>query len=846
MILVSNKFTFGLLLVLITVLIPKVVYGEVDKNPWDVDSQNGVATQQSPQAVIKNSLLKDNAKITPQSDANTSPELTNPLQDKFNLETPQVSQQLEKTTNEKKRNTQKPCNESNIAKPEFTPVTNLKPKNHNQNPVNPDNIAQPRFSKETDLRTNNHQDSCKPDNIKKPELTSQLPQQKKQTPPTSDYEEKLDPARTGNQQPTPEKPSEDFKYIMSPRIADNKKVNTFTTTIPLNSTVINHLTKTEYFVGGNFGDSLNTNFDSSALFKLNSQIKESLTKDNIFTIEQTGSYIQLQTVRKKNEVTISTKEPQTLFGTQIQLSLIGTCIFPGSNPDSQCAYTPGLVTDRNSIDRDTLLPKRIFQTSSIGDVVTQESIAAMQQPGFQGGANGQEIGVDLYFPNSGGFPGNTQSDKTSISREERNENTTAGFYSTVRQIVRVNDKEAVIGRTVRGYGLIADDNNTLADSALQLSNLLLPDIDPQIEGGKNPVNKNINQNLFLAANNVRLPVNSFTFYNGGVGRAETPKSGNTLKQLPPGIFNSVWIGVSPVTTRSLSNSTYYEVTGEPRILAAAGAEGGITSNAAFASLVNGQAFSTANLKDFYAQIYLAIFNQDVNFVRANKFTEEINYYPHISVSGNVTGFDDVWRYYGGAIAGSNLNAYIGTDYSKNTVNGWNYFIGSTIYTNPDADYYSQVVGSVSKKIPLGKNSNFVLSTGFNYAIDRKVDIGGVIFNSPASSVTLGARVNIGFVSLGLTNYFGDILPNSLSNTLSSDLTLTFSNNFLLSGYYTPINENVSRSLYGLQALWKLGKNSNQSIIMSWMNNDYNFGVDTNGNKLQTNNNVFRVLLKGNF
>ncbi|NJL09893.1 MAG: hypothetical protein HC908_06025 [Calothrix sp. SM1_7_51] len=63
--------------------------------------------------------------------------------------------------------------------------------------------------------------------------------------------------------------------------------------------------------------------------------------------------------------------------------------------------------------------------------------------------------------------------------------------------MKINDREAVIGRTVRGFGLVLDDKNTLLNTALQLGSLILPDADPEIKGGTNPPNRNINRNLFL-------------------------------------------------------------------------------------------------------------------------------------------------------------------------------------------------------------------------------------------------------------------------------------------------------------------------------------------------------------
>lgn len=662
-------------------------------------------------------------------------------------------------------------------------------------------------------------------------------------PEFSDYSsKKIADARENNRQLTENKTPQ---YIIPPRIAENQKINPFTTNFPLNGLIVNHLTGSNFAVSSNFGDRINTTYDYNIFVKINNRIQESLSKDNIYTVEQTGSYVQLQSVAKKREVTVTKIEPRTLVGTEIQLSLIAACIFPGTNPSSQCTYTPGLVTDISSIDPDTLLAKRILQTSNVGDVVTPESLAAIKSPGFQRGANGQDIGVDLFFPNSGSVFSNNLSNQSTITRDEKNENATAGFYSTVRQIVRANDKEAVIGLTVRGFGLIANDKNSLLNSTLQLSGLILPDIDPEITGSENPVNPSINRNLFFAANNLRLPANSFTFYQGGIGRAQTPISRINARQLAPGFFDSVWIGVSPVTKRSLSSNIRYVPTGERQTITTAGAEGGLNSNAALLSVVNDQVFSPTNLQNLYSQIYLAVSNQDTNLVSSSKFVEEINYYPHISITGNITRYDDVWRYYGGLILSDKPNAYIGTDYSKNTSSDWNYFISGIVYSNPDADYYSQVQGSVSKEINLGKNSDLVLSTGLNYAIDRKYDIGGTIFNSPTSSITLGARANLGSISFGLNNYFGDILPNSIGNTLMADMTVKFSDNFLLSGYYTPINENSTRSRYGAQAQFRLGDNKSPSLFLSWANNEYNFGRDTGGNQLSTTNNVFKVLFKSN-
>ena len=635
-------------------------------------------------------------------------------------------------------------------------------------------------------------------------------------------------------------------FTIPPRSIQNEKnISIFTTNMSLNGTQINHLTKWQLSTGANFADKTNAYFDVNGLIRINSQLEESLTKDNIFTVEQRSSYIQFQTARKKREITVNKIEPRTVLGTEIQLSMIGSCLDANNNAGSQCTYLPGLVTDKSTIPESTLFPSKILQNSKFGDVVSPESVEAMKQPGFQKGANGDQYGIDLYFPNAGSTYGNAQSNQTSVSRTEDIENTLVGIYSNVRRIVRANHKEAVIGRTVRGFGAIAGDKNALLNSAFQLTGLLLPDADPQIEGSDKPYNKNINVNLFFAANNTRIPANSYTFYHSGIGKAKSPyKDANNVNQIPAANFDSIWIGVSPVKKYTFSSKSRYELTSPAKILSAAGAEGGLNSNINIASNINGQNFSNYLMKDFYSQIYLQVFSHDANFHTTTKFIEETNFYPHISITGNITTLNNIWKYYGGMIGGEKINAYVGTDFTQYTKDGWTFSGGAIGYTNPDNDYYSQVLGNVSKKISLGKNSNLVLSTGFNYAIDRKAEIDRFIVKSPGSSVTLGARANLGDVSLGLVNYFGALLPNSIANTLLADVSWKLSNNFLISGYYTPINESNNRSRFGASARWKLGDKQNSPILsFGWNNNEYNLGSDPLGNKLGATDNVFSIMLK---
>ncbi|MGB3614933.1 MAG: hypothetical protein WBA10_14160 [Elainellaceae cyanobacterium] len=411
----------------------------------------------------------------------------------------------------------------------------------------------------------------------------------------------------------------DDTYLIQPRRAEDDQVNPLTTTVLLNDVPIDHLTDWDAIASERFSRTIDSNPSGSGTVALSSRVLESLTRDNVYTVDQRGSYLQLRTLPHERIVTTTRRVPQTMLGMELQMSLTGACILPDSASQSsadQCTYTPGLVTSRNSIDPDFFVPTRVRQPSSVGDVVTLESLAAIRQPGFQRGANGQEIGVDLYFPNLGTFPGNDSDTETDIDRKEDINDTVSGTFSRVRQVVRANDTEAVLGRTIRGMSMLADDGNRIANTAVQAIAQALPEYMPQIEGSDSPANTNINRNLFLAANNTRLPSSSLTVYSVGRGRARslTPEV-TDLNQVPAARYNSLWLGLSPVIDRSIGTGNLrFEPRGDQRTIASGGGEGGGDANVDLLSVVNDDIFTNANLQDSYAQIYLDIFAQDIDNV----------------------------------------------------------------------------------------------------------------------------------------------------------------------------------------------------------------------------------------
>ncbi|MBE9164685.1 hypothetical protein [Tychonema sp. LEGE 06208] len=759
--------------------------------------------------------------------------------------------------------------------PETTPLSetpNSSTYPTNQEPSSPNLAPEPEPAKPQSTNTPNalpqpSAPSTDPDYIIPPPIApsvSNLPEASplSETPNWSTYATDLEPSspnlasepepakppstNTPNGLPQPSAPSTDPDYIIPPRIAPDEKISPFTTNLPLNDIPISHLTEWEFSGFKTFADTTNSDIFLNGTLKLKSRVTESLSRTNIYRVDQKATYLQLRTVPLERKITTTTTAPQTMTGLEIQMSLTAACLFPNTSSDQQCTYTPGLAIDRNSIDPEFFVPTRVFQTSQVGEVVKPETLAFMQLPGFQGGTSSQPIGVDFYFPNSGAYPGNSQSRKTKVDRKEEVDYTIAGTVSRVRQVVKANDREAVLGRTIRGFTLFIDDENRWLNTAIQAGAQFLPDVIPDLEGSKNPVNTNINRNLFLAANNTRLPSSSFTIYSAGLGRAEslTPNV-TSINQVPKANYNSLWLGLSPVIDRNIEDGRiFYAPTGPQITLVDAGAEGGADTNVQSLSAVNQNQYSTANLQNFYAQVYLGFLQQDVNFVRESIYREKSSYYPHLSFTGNWTGGEDILRYYTGVIASEKPKLYLGADYTRNTLNNWSFRGGAIGYLNPDRDYYSQIWGSAAKTFRFSRRANLTLSTGFNYALDRETRIGDLVSISPASEVVLSARVNWGIVSLGLTNYFGNILPNSYDERLLAELTIRPLSTLTLSGYIAPIDKNSTRSLYGASVSWQLENNYNSpTLSLNWQNNQYDYGDDVFGNRLLLNDNIFTILFR---
>ncbi len=654
--------------------------------------------------------------------------------------------------------------------------------------------------------------------------------------------------------PTPPQ-IKDPRYLILPRDVNLDQALPLSTQVVIDEVPFTHRSQFEITGGVDLGDRRSTNpsFTGNAL--TGATIQESVSKDRVYRLEYRSLYGKVRTVRQQREISTSTVAPETALGNRQQITVVADCLPGIANtpaPAGQrqlCSYIPGLKTDETAISPQTLLPTRFLNPSRFGDTVTPESLAAMQAPGFQSGANGQDLGLDLYFPLVGTRPGNTQGTQGTVERFESITDVPAITAGRIRQVIVTNGQQNALGRTVRGFTYPGSTYNLALNSGIQLLGELLPDIEPSLSPGSKGRPTSISRNLFLAANNNRSPENSFTAYQAGLGNSTTPTD---ARSVPTASYNSLWVGLSPIIARQAFSRTTYQTTGPERVTLFSGGEGGIESNVSVVTAINGNNLNNFNLTNAYSQAYLTLYERDVNTFNSVVLRENTTYHPHISFAGNITTANSVLRYYSGAIFNTGyeqqpaqLHGYVGGDFTAVGAGGFNYGVAAVGYLNPTPEYYSRIAANVSQRVNLGKNPayNLVFAGGVNYAIDGSSNLDAFNFRSGNSFANVGTTANIGSVSLGVNYFIPTGLPNQIDSLLSTNVSFKATDGLVLSGYYTPVNENISRSTMGASASLRLGRDYNSpTLSLSWNRNEIDFGRG-GASKIGYSDNVYGIYFR---
>jgi hypothetical protein len=615
--------------------------------------------------------------------------------------------------------------------------------------------------------------------------------------------------------------SSDPRYLITPQELAPQEVDPFSTQFVLNGDRISHLSTTNFKSGyesGNFRSS-DLNFNIYQLFQAKNI--QSVTADRVLRVNTQLEVGGARSISKGHDIAVSVSQPQTLLGVRQQISLDANCL---DNSGQVCTYLPGLTIDDSVINQRKLQPFDVKVTSQFGDVISPTAVTAIRQPGFQGGANGQSApryGLDLYFPAVGIVsPEGAPPPVLTGGRREDLQSEIAVSYTKLNQDFATNGVESTLGRTIRSVNYINGDRNQLVNFAVQALGQILPEFQPPIDPGQPGAKIVVNPNLFRAANALRIPDQSLTVYQGGSGAAV---SHGDDPRIPPGASHqALWVGLSPVIERKFERDYYYQTLRTPVIVSSGGGEGG---NVPVDINLNGVNFTSGALQNAYAQGYVTVYNRDVDRYDVETIRQSVNYYPHVSLTGASLTENTLWRYFGGAIFNvglqpqttQDIKAYVGTDYSIVNPYGFSFSVGGVGYLNPDPEHYTQLFANATQAIPLGNNrqNSLVVGVNANYVADGLMTIQSLPVRSAQSSVNVGVTANLGNISVGGTQFIGNLLPDAVESKTLLNVGWKINDRLNLGAFYTPFDQSVSTSPWGANLSFAVDPESNSKIYMSW-------------------------------
>jgi hypothetical protein len=187
----------------------------------------------------------------------------------------------------------------------------------------------------------------------------------------------------------------------------------------------------------------------------------------------------------------------------------------------------------------------------------------------------------------------------------------------------------------------------------------------------------------------------------------------------------------------------------------------------------------------------------------------------------------LWRYFfTGAIfnVGSqstpttpDVKAYVGTDYSIVNPRGVSFSVGGVGYVNPDPEHYTQLFANANRSIGLGANprNNLVFGFNANYIADGAITLKSVPISSTQSFVNAGVALNLGNVSIGGTQFFGNLLPGSIDSKTVFNVGWKVNDRLKIGAFVSAFDRNISTNPIGANLSWGLDPNSNSILALSW-------------------------------
>ena len=130
---------------------------------------------------------------------------------------------------------------------------------------------------------------------------------------------------------------------------------------------------------------------------------------------------------------------------------------------------------------------------------------------------------------------------------------------------------------------------------------------------------------------------------------------------------------------------------------------------------------------------------------------------------------------------------------------------------------TQLFANASQTIRLGASPHHNLSVGVNanYIIDGAVTIQSIPVRSTQSYLNAGIALEFGDVSIGGTQFIGNLLPASTESKTAFNIAWKITEGLNVGAFYTAADRNISTSPYGASLSLALDPSSNSLLYLGW-------------------------------
>ena len=195
--------------------------------------------------------------------------------------------------------------------------------------------------------------------------------------------------------PKPTNSLRDPRFILPPRLLDPNTVDPFSNQFILNGDKVSQATGTVVKTGFESGNFRSSDLNFNVYKVIGVENIQSVTSDSVVRVSSKIESVGVRSVERDRNIVATVSKPQTLLGVGEQISLDADCL-DGSG--RTCTFLPGITIDESNLNRQLQPTRRKHSPQQFGEVLTPASVAAIREPGFQGGANGQLAGIDLNIP----------------------------------------------------------------------------------------------------------------------------------------------------------------------------------------------------------------------------------------------------------------------------------------------------------------------------------------------------------------------------------------------------------------------------------------------------------------